>query len=317
MNWAKLADEALAGFDLSALPPTVELPALPHAVTLFVRRSRDEAVPLHELAQILETDSALTIELLKYVNSSANGLRNKATTVLQAITLLGCARCRLFVIATGMGAAVRAQCSKLIDQTAFWSDTLQKAIFAREIALLLRTDPDVAFVGALLQDFLLPFLTNSLTDDYRKFIESRETPLVMLSKFEATQFGWDHALAGACLAHGWDLPGELVCCILYHHGGLQILTDPRLGRSPVAASALSALLPDQFCQDDHGFELLTKLEQKWPAFRLEPIAESVDRQHQEMGLGVRHDSTLLQWCKNLGHGASDAPARPLEAAAHG
>ena len=36
MNWAKLAEEALAGFDLSALPPTVELPALPHAVTLAV-----------------------------------------------------------------------------------------------------------------------------------------------------------------------------------------------------------------------------------------------------------------------------------------
>ncbi len=170
MNWAKLADEALAGFEMSSLPPTVELPALPHAVTLFVRRSRDESVPLQELAQILETDSTLTIELLKYVNSSSTGLRNKAKTVLQAITLLGCARCRLFVIATGMGAAVRSQCSKLIDQTAFWSDTLQKAIFAREIALLLRTDPDVAFVGALLQDFLLPFLTNSLTDDYREFL---------------------------------------------------------------------------------------------------------------------------------------------------
>jgi hypothetical protein len=108
-----------------------------------------------------------------------------------------------------------------------------------------------------------------------------------------------------------------VCCILYHHGGLQILTDPRLGRTPVAASALSALLPDQFCQDDHGFELLAKLEQKWPAFHLEPIAESVDRQHQEMGLGVRHDSTLLQWCKKLSQEASAPPARPLEAAARG
>ena len=32
----------------------------------------------------------------------------------------------------------------------------EKAIFAREIALLLRTDPDVAFVGAPLQDFLCP-----------------------------------------------------------------------------------------------------------------------------------------------------------------
>ena len=96
---------------------------------------------------------------------------------------------------------------------------------------------------------------------------------------------------------------------------MQILTDPRLGRTPVAASALSAFLPDQFSLDDHGFELLSKLEQKWPAFRLEALAESVDRQHQEMGLGVRHDSSLLQWCKKLGQRASAPPARPLEAAA--
>jgi HD-like signal output (HDOD) protein len=315
MNWAKLADEALAGFPLSSIPPTVELPALPHVVTLFVQRSRDEAAPLHELAEVLETDSALTIELLKYVNSSSCGLRSKAKTVLQAITLLGCARCRLFVIATGMEAAVRAQCSKLIDQTAFWSDTLQKAIFAREIAILLRTDPDVAFVGALLQDYLLPFLTNALTEDYRKFFGLRATPLAMLSKFEQSHFGWDHALVGACLAHAWGLPGDLVCCILYHHAGLQILTDPKLGRTPVAASALSALLRDQFCLHDHGFELLAKLERKWPAFCLERIAESVDRQHQEMGLGVRRDSSLLQWCKDLGHGPLDAPVSPLEPAA--
>jgi hypothetical protein len=114
-----------------------------------------------------------------------------------------------------------------------------------------------------------------------------------------------------------SLPGELACCILYHHGGLQLLTDPRLGRTPVAASALSALLPDQFSHDDHGFELLTKLEQKWPAFHLEPLAESVDRQHQELGLAVHHDSTLLQWCKKLGQGASAAPAQPFAAAAIG
>ena len=46
-----------------------------------MQRSRDESVPLKELASILETDSALTVELLKYVNSSSCGLRTKAKTV--------------------------------------------------------------------------------------------------------------------------------------------------------------------------------------------------------------------------------------------
>jgi HD-like signal output (HDOD) protein len=317
MNWAAICEEAFAGFQMSSMPPTVELPALPYVVTLFAQRSRDEKVPLHELAAILETDSALTVELLKYVNSSACGLRSKAKTVLQALSFLGCSRSRLFVIATGIEAAMRARFSKLIDPTAFWSDNLQKAIFAREIALLLRTDPDVAFIGALLQDYLLPFLTNDLSDHYRDFLRSPETPASTLSEFEQGRFGWDHGLAAACLAHVWKLPGELVCCILYHHGGLQILTDAQLGRSPVAATALSALLPDQFCPGHHGLELLAKLERKWPAFRLERLAESVDRQYQDMGLGIRTDSSLVLRCKDLDIERSEPPVEALESAAGG
>ncbi len=313
MNWATICEEALAGFQISSMPPTVELPALPYVVTLFAQRSRDEKVPLRELAGILETDSALTVELLKYVNSSACGLRSKAKTVLQALSFLGCARSRLFVIATGIEAAMRARCSKLIDQTAFWSDNLQKAMFAREIALLLRTDPDIAFIGGLLQDYLLPFLTNDLADEYRYFLQAPETPTKTLSEFEQERFGWDHALAAACLAHAWKLPPELPCCILYHHGGLQILTDARLGRSPVAATALSALLPDQFCPGQRGLQLLAKLERKWPAFRLERLAQSVDQQYQDMGLGIRTDSSLVQRCQNLDIERSGVPA---EAAAH-
>lgn len=320
MDWAAICDEAFAGFQLSSMPPTVELPALPHVVTLFVQRSKDPKVQFKELAQILETDSALTIELLKYVNSSSHGLRNNAKTVLQAISLLGCGKSQMFVIATGIEAAMRARFSKLIDQTAFWSDNLQKAIFAREIALLLRTDPEIAFIGGLLQDYLLPFLTNDLSDHYRVFMESRESEITTLSEFEQACFGWDHGLAAACLAHSWKLPGELVCCILYHHGGLQILTDPKLGRSPVAAAALSALLPDQFRPDHHGLELLTRLEQRWPAFCLERLAQSVDRQHKEMGLGIRNNSSLVERCCDLGNdeaGAAGYAVRTLESAASG
>ena len=105
-----------------------------------------------------------------------------------------------------------------------------------------------------------------------------------------------------------------MCCILYHHGGLPILTDRNLGRSPVAATALSALLPDQFCQQRHGLELLKKLEAKWPAFNLDSLAESVDRQHQEMGLGISNNSSLVQRCQGLGSEPSDPAVGTVEAA---
>ena len=167
---------------------------LPYVVTLFVHVPRRER-HVKELAEILETDSGLTIELMRYVNSSSWGLRNKAKTVLQALTLLGCSKSRMFVIATGMEAAIRARFCKLLDQTAFWSDNLQKAIFlALKLPCFCGRTP-TSHSSAPLQDYLLPILTNDLADDYRDFLQSRENPTATLSEFEQTRFGWDHGLA--------------------------------------------------------------------------------------------------------------------------
>ena len=106
-----------------------------------------------------------------------------------------------------------------------------------------------------------------------------------------------HAVAGASLARRWNLPDDLVCCILFHHHGLRILVHPQMKRSPVAAVALSALLPDQLRQHLSGLELLVKLQEKWPAFRLEELAKIVDEKQQALGLGVRNDFPLSRRCR--------------------
>jgi HD-like signal output (HDOD) protein len=317
VDWAAIRVEALGDLTTSLLPADIEFPALPHAVTLYVQKARDESITMHELAEILEADSGLTIQLLKYVNSSFMAVKKKVVSVLQALSLLGSQQSLRFVIATGMQAAIRAHDSKLIDQDAFWSTNLQKAIFAREIAVLLGCDPEVAFVGSLLQDFALPVLTNDMFEDYGQFELSEETTSHALAEFEQARFGWDHGLVGACLAHGWNLPDELVCCICYHHSGLKILTDPTLGRTPVAATALSALLPDQFNPHDHGFELLMKLQAKWPAFNLHRLAESVDRQHLHLALGIPNQSPLLPRCKSLEAKSTASPVAATSVAASG
>ena len=189
--------------------------------------------------------------------------------------------------------------SKLINQNCFWIAALQKALFAQELAGLLKTDKDIAFSGALLQDFLLPVLTSDLYDPYLEFIKARDKQPLDICEFEQGTFGWDHAIAAACLAHRWKLPDELVCCILFHHQGLEILTHPELGRSPVAAVALAALLPDQLRQCYQGLDQLLLLEEKWPAFKLHAVAETVDKRHDETGLGMRNEFPLLRRCQSV------------------
>lgn len=297
LDWSALVNESLGGAVLEALPPTLSLPALPHAVTQFVQLSNREDADVRKLAEIVETDTGLSLELLRHVNSSFMGLRNKARTPLQALTLLGLKQSKLLLITVGMKAAVQARQSKLINQACFWNATLQKAFFAKLVAGLLKADAELAFSAALLQDYLLPVLTNDLCEQYTAFIEARTQAPVNLVDYEQSHFGWDHAVTGACLAHRWQLPDDLVGCILFHHHGLRILAHPQLGRSAAAAVALSALLPDQLRQSAQGLEQLALLQSKWPAFNLEALATEVDKLHLGVGMGVSNDYPLARRCK--------------------
>jgi hypothetical protein len=60
-----------------------------------------------------------------------------------------------------------------------------------------------------------------------------------------------------------------------------------------------------------------KLEPKWPAFNLQRLAESVDRQYVQMGLGIHNDFSLVPRCKNLGQESSVRPVGTIEAATGG
>lgn len=297
IDWDVICDQSLGEFVLESLPPTIKLPALPIAVTRFVEKAEDESIGLKELAGIVETDSGLTVELLKHLNSTYVGLRHKVNSVHQGLSLMGRRQSSMFLITTGMEAAVRAKKSKLINQSCFWNASLQKALFAKEVAKILRADEDAAFAGALLQDFLLPVVTNDLTDEYVDFIQNRSDREACLSTHEQNKFGWNHALAGACLAHRWHLPGDLVCCILFHHYGLHMLAHPELKRTAVTAVAISALLPDQIRQQFNGLEQLLVLQERWSAFDLERLVNLVDENHEKLGLGVQNDFPLARRCK--------------------
>ena len=295
--WTEIVEAELAESSANTLPPTLKLPALPHAVTKFLERSSDPDASLKELATIVEIDTGLTVELLRHVNSAFIGLRNKAKTAQQAIALLGMRQSKLFLISTGTKAAVQSRKSKLINQANFWSSNLQRALFAREVARLLGADLDVAFAGGLLQDFLLPVLTNEFTEGYLTFLDMGDQSGTTLTAFEDQQFGWNHAIAAAKLARRWHLPDELVCCLLFHHVGLKILADTRLRKTPVAAVALSGMLPDQLNQDRDGLATLFRLQEKWAAFDVVTIASQVDEQQEQLGLGMNNQFPLSRRCQ--------------------
>ncbi|WP_417397741.1 HDOD domain-containing protein [Gimesia chilikensis] len=277
-DWTKLRKELIGEGKQSPLPPEIKLPMLPKAVMEFSRKAEDPASTPKELSKIIETDAGISCELLRMVNSSAFGLRRKVSSIQQTITLLGIRSTKLFLVTTGLKQAMATSDSKLINLPNFWSTNLERALMAREIAMLMKVDADVAFSAAMLEDFLLPILSKELFDLYLKFTINQDSNPCLLSEYEHRHFSWDHSAAAANVMLDWSFPDDLICAVYMHHEGLKLLTDDKLGRTAAAAVAVASLIPDPLRQNPQGLDQLLTLNDAWPEFKLFELAEKIDQE---------------------------------------
>ena len=156
----------------------------------------------------------------------------------------------------------------------FLSHCLERAVFARSAALAMGVDAECAYVGALLQDLLLPCLADSEYDVAGSRPEGGER----IVDFERRVFGWDHAALAARVLKSWNIPDRVVCSVLLSHSSSEILSDPALRKSPLAAVAASALLPDDFRQEPQGVRQLMEWQQEMPELNYLQIAVDVDEE---------------------------------------
>ena len=297
VDWTSIREENLAKSCESLLPPTVKLPILPRAVTEFTRRADDPETTTRQLGTIIETDAGLTCGLLRHVNSSAFGLRHKVQSPQQAINILGIRSAKLAVISCSVREAALARQSKLINLQEYSYTSLERAILAREVAANLNTDGELAYAAALLQDYLLPIITNELFDLYLEFTIGQEQQPVALVDFEEQKLGWNHAYAGGQIMLDWGFPDDLICCVLFHHRGQELLNDERLGSTAAAAVAVSALIPDVIQQTPNGLDVLIQLQSQWQQFDLEAVAGRVQEEFESMVPQSSNHITFWQRCR--------------------
>ena len=295
-DWKNLSQRSVASVKSDLLPKAIELPALPHAVTEFVQASANPEHNIADLAKIIEKDSALTVELLRHVNSAMYASNTPIRSVKGAISQVGLKIAKMHLMAVGMKAANRALKTKLINQRNFWNESLQKGLFAKEIATRMHLDPGLAFLGGLLQDFLLPVLTNTFDKQYLEYMDTSSAPGQgrNLVDWEREVFGWDHASAGAYYAAQWKFPDDLLCAIFFHHSLESTLQEPNAEFFNLFPVALASLLPDQLHQSPKGFQTLIKVARQCRAIELESVCRAVDEEQMKLAEGYEIPNHLTQ-----------------------
>lgn len=240
-----MAGDGFPKLDLDKVLRVGHLPAMPQTAIRLLEFSKDPDCGPAEFAMPIEADPGLTIQVLRFVNSSYFGFRNEISNVKQAITLVGVRTIKNFVLWCAVFNMIPNPRCAAFDLKRLWQDSLRRALFARAMGrvLGLREAEDL-FAAALLQDMAVPLLAKEVPGAYVKLLRVRAENYsrVRLSMLEDHVFGWTHAEAAGIMARRWDLPEALADLIRVHLDVERWSGAPQQEPAKLAVS-LSALLP--------------------------------------------------------------------------
>lgn len=231
--------------DLERLLAVENLPAMPQSAVRLLDLSRDPSTGPIEFAVPIEADPGLTVQVLKFVNSSYFGFRNEISNVRQAITLVGVRTVKNFVLYSAVFSMIPNPRCGLFDLKRLWQDSLRRALFARSLAKALGLkEAEEPFAAALLQDMAVPLLAKEVPEAYNTLFGARTQAesRVRLSRLEEHVFGWTHAEAAGLMARKWKLPDGFATLIEDHLAVDQWVQQKDVQPGKLAV-AMSALLP--------------------------------------------------------------------------
>ncbi len=176
-----------------------------------------------EIGNEISLDPALTVRVLKIVNSALYGLPNQVTNIPTAINLLGFKQLRDIVMTTSVIKKFQSIPADLVNMNTYWHHSLSCAISARVIAQHCQLkDPEDFFVMGLLHDIgklvMYLVLPDQSREVLREMMHLQEHSVdADVSNVENKIFGFNHATLGSVLTQQWNLQESQTTPIAEHH----------------------------------------------------------------------------------------------------
>ncbi len=188
-------------------------PGVAHSL-LGLMKSQD--FDIREVVACLERDPALSLRLLRVLNSARSGLRHPVKNLRQAVMLLGQRTLRLMLLTFSLQEAFSKGPAQTL-YTDYWQHALTMALVAQRFAQESgEINPHDAYTAGLLSHVGILLFAQSHSTIYLPLFQSAPSGEA-LAEAERKTFGFDHAELGAALLDNWNLPDELVLAARDHH----------------------------------------------------------------------------------------------------
>lgn len=193
------------------------LPSLPESAIKIIDLCRREDVSVGELSTTISHDPALTVKVLKTINSSYYGLSHRVTTIRHAVVLLGINSVRTLAMGFTLVETLRDTEGTVYDPTPIWQHSLYSAMVARSVSLQTGNEFfEEVFIGGLLQDLGVLAMIQTLGPKYINILKKVIDHPYMLHQVEQKLLDLDHCVVGEALATRWKLPEIIVAQIRCH-----------------------------------------------------------------------------------------------------
>lgn len=205
--------------DFNLLIEKIEaLPSLPQAYHKCCYLLEQESTDSNNLAIIVSSDLAMTVMVLRVVNSALYNLPRKIERIDHAISIIGHQKFKELILTTVIVDAMSKLSNSNINMEAFWRHSVFTGLIAKRLALYsyfpnadrLHTAGLVHDVGQLIYFTMLGTKALKVCELVSKFkIEPRVA--------EQKVLGFNHHAIGAALCKAWKLPNWLIDVVSYYN----------------------------------------------------------------------------------------------------
>ena len=193
----------------------IGIPSCPAVLTKLVRAMRDDDPDFRKISALISSDVGLAAAMLKTVNSAFYGLRTKASSVSQALALLGMRNVERLVTGLLLREAFSGAASRTMED--FWESSSSIALITAWLARKLKiVNHEDAYTFSLFRDCGMAALIANFKD-YRPALYAAAADLELMLATEENQYGMNHAALGYRMAKNWSLPETTCDAVLYHH----------------------------------------------------------------------------------------------------
>ena len=211
-NTKAIVDKALA-----SIGDVATLPEITIQIIEIVEDPKSTARDLHE---VIKNDPALSVKVLKVVNSAFYGLPGQVASVDRAIILLGLSAVKNIAIAASIARLFKGnRISEHFSASDLWMHSVAVAVTAHALA---KCSPhpvmlDEVFVAGLIHDIGTLVERQCFPEQFAEVIQRCMTSGGNFLECERQVIGADHQAFGVGLTTKWKFPRHLRAAVGFHH----------------------------------------------------------------------------------------------------